>query len=163
MSKGTKGKNDAPVFEVANVTQVDGATARARVKVPARDNVESYWLEVLQRGTSTDADYWMPQVGDQVRILADEKLENGCILGAIYSKATPPPETNPDKIALYVGGVMVAEFDKGTKILKLDLERIEIVNASESTINDKAIAVVGATDNDTETNGSDALVTSGQF
>lgn len=163
MAKAAKGKNSAPVFEVGNVSAVDGSTARARVKIPARDNVESYWLEVLQRGTATDADYWMPQVGDQVRILADEKLESGCILGALYSQATPPPETDPNVIAFYVGGEMVAEFDKSTKILKLNLERIEIVNATESTINSKPIAVIGARDNDTESNGPDVLVTSGQL
>jgi phage baseplate assembly protein V len=152
-----------PVFETGIVTVVDDAAARARVKIPSRGGVESYWLEVLQRGSKGDRDYWMPTVGDQVRILADERLENGCILGAIYSEADPPPVSDRQKVHVTFSNGSVIEFDKTTGILKLDLTKVEIICSEESTINGKAIAVIGAGDDDSEGNGADKIVSSGQL
>lgn len=151
------------VFTTGLVSQVDDAKGLARCKLPDLDDLETYWLRVLQRGTGTNKDYWMPDVGDQVMIVADENLEDGCILGAIYSDADQPPVNTREKYHVTFGNGSVIEFDRSTGVLKIEVTKIEITCTEESLINSKAIAVIGAMDNDSESNGPDALVTSGQL
>lgn len=120
-SKGGNGKGEqkGPVFETGIVTQVDDAKARVRVKVPSRDNLESYWLEVLQRGSKGNRDYWMPDVDDQVRILTDEKLEAGCVLGAIYSESDPPPVSDRNLYHVEFQDGTIIDFNRTTGKLSI--------------------------------------------
>jgi phage baseplate assembly protein gpV len=62
-----------------------------RVTFPDRDNVESWWLRVLSQNTQNNKDFWMPDVGEQVECLLDEKFRNGLVLGSSYSSADVPP------------------------------------------------------------------------
>lgn len=53
-------------------------------------------LAVLQRGTATSKDYWMPAVGDQVLCLqlpnfSGKGIGAGFVLGAFYSTVDTPP------------------------------------------------------------------------
>ena len=48
------------------------------------------WLDVLQRNTQNNKDYWLPDVGEQVKVLLDENGEDGVILGAVYSDVDKP-------------------------------------------------------------------------
>jgi phage baseplate assembly protein gpV len=66
-------------------------TPRVRVKFPDRGNLESYWLRVLSPNTQNNKDFWMPDVGEQVECLLDEKFRNGLVLGASYSSVDVPP------------------------------------------------------------------------
>jgi phage baseplate assembly protein V len=66
-------------------------TPRVRVKFPDRGNLESYWLRVLSTNTQNNKDFWMPDVGEQVECLLDEKFRNGIVLGSSYSSADVPP------------------------------------------------------------------------
>jgi len=120
-SKGSSGKSEqkGPVFETGIVTQVDDAKARVRVRVPSRGNVESYWLEVLQRGSAGNRDYWLPDIDDQVRILCDEKLEAGCVLGAIYSETDPPPVSDRNLYHVTFGDGTMVEFNRTTGKLSI--------------------------------------------
>lgn len=80
----------------------------------------------------------------------------------LQSKDPPPINTRDKHYARFNNG-SVFEFDRTTGVLKINCTRIEIVGAEESTINGKAIVVVGGMDNDTESNGPDTIVESGQF
>ncbi|MGA1023706.1 MAG: phage baseplate assembly protein V [Aquiluna sp.] len=154
------------------VTAVDEATGRARVRVDDLDGVESYWLAILQGRVAADQHaYWLDE-GDFVAILSDERLEAGVILGCLYSQANPPPITTRDKYHRSFSDGGLIEYDRSTGTLTLTATNqividaangVHITNSSESTINGKAIAVIGAVDNDTESNGPDSLVTSGQL
>lgn len=96
------------------VTRTEPATCRVRVRFPDRDDVESWWLEVVQAKTLRDKAYWMPDVGEHVAVLMDENGEAGAVLGAIYSSADPPPVDSQDKdhVTFDDGGVM--EYDRAT-------------------------------------------------
>jgi len=155
------------------VTAVDEGTGRARVRVDDLDGIESYWLHILQGRVAEDQEaYWLDP-GDFVALLSDEKLEAGVILGCLYSEKNPPPINTRDKYYRRFSDGGLVEYDRSTGVLTLEaIDRINITapngihitnDSSESTINSKAIAVIGAMDNDSESNGPDALVTSGQL
>lgn len=144
------------------VTAVDEATGRARVKIEAL-GIETFWLAILQSRVKEDqAADWL-DVDDFVAVLGDEKLEQGVILGALYSEKNPPPIDTKDKWYRRFSDGSVIEFDRTTGILKLEVTKVEITCTEESTINGKGIVVIGGMDNDTESNGPDAMVTTGQL
>ncbi len=151
------------VFTTGIVSQVDDKNGWARCKLPDLDNLETYWLKVLQRNTKDNQEYWMPDVDEQVMVIADENLEEGCILGAIYSEADRPPVNTREKYHIKWKNEDYFEYDRESQILTIKCKKIVIEGTEESTINNKAIAVIGAMDNDSESNGADALVTSGQL
>jgi len=161
------------VFTTGIVSQVDDKKGWARCKLPDMDNLETFWLKVLQRNTKDNQVYWMPDVDEQVMIICDENLEEGCILGAIYSEADKPPVDKRDKyhVKWKADPESFFEFDREESTLTIKCKKIVIeleenmlvTNQQESKINNKAIAVIGAMDNDSESNGADALVTSGQL
>lgn len=72
------------------VDSVDGG--RARVRFDA-DELVSALLPVAQVSTRSDKWLQMPSVGDQVACLMDCNLEDGVIVGAIYSERDQPEGT----------------------------------------------------------------------
>ncbi len=160
------------VFTTGIVSEVDDKKGWARCQLPDL-GVETYWLKVLQRNTLDNKAYWMPDINEQVMMICDENLEEGCILGAIYSEADTPPVDTREKyhVAWKTDPESFFEFNREESTLTIKCKKIiieleecmEITNQEESKINDKAIAVIGAMDNDSESNGADALVTSGQL
>ncbi len=107
------------------VHAVDPATGRARVRFPDRDNVVSWWLDVLQRKTHVDKAYWMPDVGEHVACLMDGHDEAGAILGALYSTADPVPVASPDKDHTLYGDGAVISYDRAAHVLTIDLSAAE--------------------------------------
>lgn len=73
------------------VEEVDGKTARARVKFPQQGGLVSGWLDVLCRSSLGDQDVALPRPGCQVAVLLDDDGVDGCVLGAVYSETDPPP------------------------------------------------------------------------
>ncbi|MBA1899796.1 phage baseplate assembly protein V, partial [Escherichia coli] len=77
--------------QVGTVSAVDADKVQARVRLPECDNLRTNWLNVLQRNTQDNKDYWLPDVGEQVEVLLDANGEDGVILGAVYSDVDKPP------------------------------------------------------------------------
>lgn len=77
--------------QLGTVSAIDAEKVQARVRLPECDNMRTDWLNVLQRNTQNNKDYWLPDVGEQVEVLMDENGEDGVILGAIYSDVDKPP------------------------------------------------------------------------
>lgn len=77
--------------QVGTVSAVDADKVQARVRLPECDNMRTNWLNVLQRNTQNNKDYWLPDVGEQVEVLLDANGEDGVILGAVYSDVDRPP------------------------------------------------------------------------
>lgn len=73
------------------VEQIDAAAHRVRVRFPDRQDLLSPWLEVLVRSSAGARVAGLPGVGSQVAVLLDETEAAGCVLGAVYSSADPPP------------------------------------------------------------------------
>lgn len=78
-------------LQTGTVSAVDADGVKARVRLPECDNMRTNWLDVLQRNTQNNKDYWLPDVGEQVKVLLDENGEDGVILGAVYSDVDRPP------------------------------------------------------------------------
>lgn len=96
------------------VEAVDAATVRVRVRFPDADNMVSWWLEVLQPRTLGDRSYWMPEAGEAVAVLMDERDEAGLVLGSIYSTTDPPPVASADKRHTVHKDGAVFEYDRAT-------------------------------------------------
>lgn len=109
-------------MRIGIVTQTDPATCKARVKFPDHDNVESFWLPVVQPKTLADRFYLMPDIDEHVVCLLDENGESGVILGAIYSDAGAPPVNSQDKWHVTFDDGTILEYDRASHLLKADVK-----------------------------------------
>lgn len=131
------------------VSAVDPATARVRVRFPDADDMESFWLEVMQHRTLTGGDraYWLPDPGEAVAVLMDEQDEAGLVLGAIYSTADPPPVTTADKHHVTHKDGAVFEYDRAGHVLLVSVPaggRIELrVGGVSIVLDDAGVRVRG--------------------
>ena len=115
-------------FRFGTVSAVDAATCRVRVRLPDYDNLRTYWLPVLQRKTQDDKDYHLPDIGEQVVALLDERGEDGVVLGAIYSTADPPPVESGDKRHVRFSDGTTVDHDRASHRLTIHcVGEIEIV------------------------------------
>lgn len=109
------------MIRYGTIVQIDPARCTARVQFPDHDGVVSWWLQVLQSKTLKDRTYWMPDIGEHVACVMDEREEAGVILGAVYSEADPPPEDDPDvrRTVHHDGAIEV--YDRKNHLWKLDV------------------------------------------
>lgn len=103
------------------VTRVDAANCRARVRYQDNEGIESWWLAVIQRKTTGDRDYHMPQPGEHVACLVDAHNEEGVILGAIYSAADPAPVSSQDKRHTQFEDKTEVEYDREAHELRASI------------------------------------------
>jgi phage baseplate assembly protein V len=126
------------------VEELDATKHRARVRFPDRQNVVSGWLDVLVRETHEDKEYSMPAKGTQVAVMMDDKDEDGCILGAVYSEVDAPTATS-EKIRRwnFADGGLV-EYDRTTHVLRVSIPdggKLELAgNAEPIALGDKTKA-----------------------
>lgn len=104
------------------ITHIDEAKALVRVQFTDMDGVVSYWLPVLKQKTLHDKQYWMPDIGEHVAVLMDEKAEEGVVLGAIYSQADTVPVVSKDKYHLRFKDGTVIEYDRVRHKLYADVK-----------------------------------------
>ncbi len=62
-----------------------------RVRFDDIDGLVSAWLPVVHPKTQDDQAIWTLDVGEHVACMMDSNMEDGCIVGAIYSQADAPP------------------------------------------------------------------------
>ena len=99
------------------IEEIDARTGRARVRFPQHQDLISGWLDVLQRSTQGDQDYWMPRKGNQVACLLDGRLEDGCVLGCVYSETDPPPADRESlRVVEFADGCRVAYDQEAHKL-----------------------------------------------
>lgn len=107
------------------VTNIDEKQATARVQFQDDDDIPSDWLPVLQSKTLKDKFYILPDIGEQVACFMDENLEDGVILGAIYSDEDTCPVFSKDKIIAKFPGGLSIEIDKSTGDLTLNFTNLK--------------------------------------
>ncbi len=144
------------------ITEVIDGEAKVRCKIPVLGTITKP-IPVQQVFVGTRNAYVMPSVGEHCKILMDADGNEGLCLSSFYDAQNPPPVSDRKIIHFDFPGGHLFEFNETTGVLQINCQRIEILGQSESTINGKAIAVIGAMDNDTESNGPDAIVSSGQL
>lgn len=106
-------------LRIGIVSETDPAKAKVRVKFPDHDDVQSFWLQVLQGKTKSDKTYWMPVVDEHVVCIMDEGEEAGVVAGAIYSDADAPPSSDPNVHTIVYGDGASLTYDKGSQTFRL--------------------------------------------
>jgi len=126
------------VYRLGIVTRTDTARCRVKVRFPARDDVESWWLDVLQLKTHRDKVYWVPDVGEHVACFLDEHGEDGVVAGAIYSQADPAPIDSQDKRHVLHDDGTIEEYDRRSHRWLLDLTQSQ----GTAVVRNGAVSVV---------------------
>jgi len=84
----------ANLIRVGTVEQADYSAAQVIVRC---DDVLTDWLPWLTRRAGGDRDWWAPEIGEQVIVMAPSGLLPGAfVLPALYSDAHPEPAASPD-------------------------------------------------------------------
>jgi phage baseplate assembly protein V len=108
-------------LEYGEVTAIDHKTCRLRVRLDARDGLQTYWINVPQRNTQgTKRRPLMPELGEQVAVLLDEDGVGGVYLGGIYSTAEPPPVVDEDTDYVRFSDGTVSTYDRAAGVMTLD-------------------------------------------
>ncbi|MBJ8837508.1 MAG: phage baseplate assembly protein V [Citrobacter freundii] len=106
-------------LQTGTVSAVDADGVKARVRLPECDNMRTNWLDVLQRNTQNNKDYWLPDVGEQVKVLLDENGEDGVILGAVYSDVDKPSFSDKDVRGTTFSDGAKFSYHRGTHTLTI--------------------------------------------
>lgn len=96
------------MLRFGTISKVNAAKGLAKVNF-AEDEMESFWLPIVNKGSLKNKDYSIPDVGEHVVCLMDEHAENGAILGAIYNTKDTPGYSSQDKVGV--------KFDSGDEIV----------------------------------------------
>src|SRR5208283_2545148 len=110
------------VLRLGIVKEQDISLARLRVIFNEFDQMLSYWLPVVVPKTQNDKAYWLPDIGEQVVCLMDERDEAGVVLGAIYSQADTTPVQSADKFHLGFKDGTAIEYDRAAHVLALNFQ-----------------------------------------
>lgn len=91
-------ENGREIVKVGEVSSVDYEKGTARVVFDDEESFVSNDLQVLQRNTQDNQDFWMPDVGeDVVCLFLPNGMEDGFILGSFYADEVAPPESGENK------------------------------------------------------------------
>ncbi len=104
------------------VRDQDLSLGRLRVTFNEFDQMLSYWLPVVVPKTQNDKAYWLPDIGEQVVCLMDERDEAGVVLGAVYSQADTTPVQSADKFHLAFRDGTAIEYDRARHVLALNFQ-----------------------------------------
>ncbi|MCT2386793.1 phage baseplate assembly protein V [Erwinia pyrifoliae] len=148
--------------QVGTVSAIDADKVQARVRLPECDNMRTNWLNVLQRNTQNNKDYWLPDVGEQVEVLLDANGEDGVILGAVYSDVDKPPFGNKDVRGTQYADGAEFSYNRATHTLTIrgGIEHIVIHVQTNVTIKAKAVVIDAQSTNFTGNINVDGDITS---
>jgi phage baseplate assembly protein V len=97
------------LIRVGVVTSINPEKGTVLVHLAGVDEEVSYELPVIFPKTNKDKAYFMPDIGEHVVcIFSGQGLEQGFVLGAIYSEADTTPVSDQDKFFI--------RFEDGTEI-----------------------------------------------
>jgi len=111
----------ANMITLGTVAETDYKTAKVRVQI---GELLSGWLPWLTARASNDVNWWAPEVGEQVVVIAPSgDLAQGIVLTALYKDQYPPPADHPNvHTTHYDGGAdrggATIEYDREKKHLK---------------------------------------------
>lgn len=97
----------------------DPANGRSRVKIEDEDGVKTFWLAWNMPAAGKSKIFNAPDIGSQVNCLLDRNGEDGCILGARYSKADTTPTSDGNLMKALLEGGLDFSYNKGSGALAL--------------------------------------------
>ncbi|WP_322999961.1 phage baseplate assembly protein V [Castellaniella sp.] len=84
----------ANIVRVGTIVEADYRRGKVRVFC---DDFTTDWLPWKTRRAGGDIDWWAPEVGEQVEVIAPSGLMEGASVGpSFYSDENPEPESSPD-------------------------------------------------------------------
>lgn len=110
-----------------------------RVRFDDIDGLESAWLPVIHHKTQDDKVIWTLDVGEHVACLMDSNMEDGCIVGAVYSEADVPPVASADKFRVQFKDGGSFEYDRSSGAMSVNV----VGNAAVTIGGNASIEVAG--------------------
>jgi phage baseplate assembly protein V len=135
------------VFRVGLVQAQDVTNCRVRVTFPDRDQMTSWWLSIVVPKSQTDKAYWLPDIGEQVICMMDDRDEDGAVLGSIYSEVDTTPVQDANKLHWSFKDGTSLEYDRGTHTLSCSLPQATLnitVSGASITIDTKGNVSIAA-------------------
>jgi phage baseplate assembly protein V len=121
------------MLRFGNISAIDVAKGYARVTF-LDDNVVSDWLQVVTLGSLQNKFFHTFDINEQVVCLMDDNLEDGVILGAIFSDNIAPDGANKDVVRVKFPDNSSIEYNRNTHEYNIDIKgKINIT--AESDIN----------------------------
>lgn len=133
------------LIRVGTVSSVNAVAGTVRVAFSAQDDMVTYELPVVTRGSKSNKDYWLPDVDEQVLCLflpnvSGRGVCEGFVLGTFYSSVDAPVESSVDVHAFKFGDGSVVKHDRSTGKLTINATGdIEIIAGGKVTINGTTI------------------------
>lgn len=133
------------LIRVGTVSSVNAAAGTVRVAFAAQDEMVTYELPVLTRGSKNNKDYWLPDVDEQVLCLflpnvSGRGVCEGFVLGTFYSSVDAPVENSGDVHAVKYGDGTIIKHDRSTgKLIINATGDIDIIAGGKVTINGTTI------------------------
>ena len=113
----------ASIVRLGIVAEVDHQAARVRVRYGGEgETALSAWLPWVTERAGADRNWWPPEAGEQVLILAPSgEMAKGVAVGGVYRREHPAPESDPNKHAIHYSDGAVIEYDRSAHRLKAEL------------------------------------------
>lgn len=133
------------LIRVGTVSSVNAAAGTVRVAFAAQDDMVTYELPVITRGSKNNKDYWLPDVDEQVLCLflpntSGRGVRDGFVLGTFYSSVDAPVENSGDVHAVKYGDGTIIKHDRSTGKLTINATGdIDITAGGNVTINGQTI------------------------
>lgn len=133
------------LIRVGTVSSVNAAAGSVRVAFAAQDDMVTYELPVITRGSKNNKDYWLPDVDEQVLCLflpntSGRGVCDGFVLGTFYSSVDAPVESRGDVHAVKYGDGTIIKHDRSTGKLTINATGdIDIIAGGKITINGQTI------------------------
>nr|SAY44559.1 Phage-related baseplate assembly protein [Serratia marcescens] len=134
-------------FATGTVSAVDEKIVRVRVRLPEYDNLRTAWIEVLQRNTQNNKDYWLPDIGEQVKVLLDPQGDDGLVLGAVYSDVDKPTIASRDKRRVDFADGTFVEYDRKANAMAIGgaIKTLDIATQASVVITTQTATVKAST------------------
>lgn len=112
----------------------------ARVRFDDIDALVTHWLPVIHHKTQDDKVIWTLDIGEQVACLMDSHMEDGCIVGAIYSDVDVPAVSSKDKFRVSFKDGGSFEYDRSNGSMTIVCKGGATVNVG----GDASVTVLGS-------------------
>lgn len=123
------------IVRVGKVSSIQPEKCTARVVFEDLDDLTSYELPIIVRGSLETKEYWMPKPDEQVVCLfLPSGNAQGFIIGSFYSQKDTPPVQDPNKRHLSFSDGTCLEYDQKTSTLTINAKGPVKIIAAENVI-----------------------------
>ncbi|MDO8771919.1 MAG: phage baseplate assembly protein V [Burkholderiaceae bacterium] len=141
----SKGKNTGLVSFKNGIVH-ESKVGWAKVQFPDVDDLLTQWIPVMHSKTQDDKQFWTLDVGEQVKCLMDERLEDGCVVASLYSEVDVPPTDDVDEYGIKFKDGGWFSYNRRTGLftaLIMGDAVIEVGANLSATVTGNATAIVG--------------------